>query len=312
MRRVRHRIDRVDDLADLGRVLADAEIARCREAEHVDRHAHAERMQPRCRVGEERSNRCLHRLWMRAGITDDREVTVAREAHIVELDLVEACVCSRHRDVDVVAPGGPGVRVEPGEAAVRPPERAVASVNRKPGMRGRRDRVLERDDTADQVDACFVRLGRDRLRVVVGAGGAVLDGNRGSPLDERDAAGFVFHVDLDGVQAGLLQGQVLPEAPGQAHEGPGHVHATDLLRQCRAELAPRHRGAHRLQPDTRGSARVEEKRHQAEEGGAAEQGQQGHRGQAPAADLAPAQLALISATLGVVDVRGDCHEGPGW
>ena len=45
MGRVGHRIDRVDDSADLRRVLADAEVVRRREAEDIGRHAYAEWMQ---------------------------------------------------------------------------------------------------------------------------------------------------------------------------------------------------------------------------------------------------------------------------
>ena len=64
--------------------------------------------------------------------------------------------------------------------------------------------------------------------------------------------------------------------------------------------------------DARGPGRAGEEPRQAEERGAAEQDEHGHRDEAAPADLAPAELALVTATLAVVDVRGDCHEGPGW
>jgi len=43
VRRIRHRVDRVHRLADLPRVLADTEVVRRREPEHVGRDADAER-----------------------------------------------------------------------------------------------------------------------------------------------------------------------------------------------------------------------------------------------------------------------------
>src|SRR5713101_3264534 len=177
-------------------------------------------MQTSYRVGEEGCDRLLHRLRMHAGVANDREVAVTREAHVVELDLVETCLRCGYRNVDVVFPGGSRIRVEPRETAVRTPERAVAFVNRELRVRDRRDRILEGDDTADQVDACPVRLRRGGFRVVVPASCAVLDGERGCALDERDVAVLVLHVDLDRVQAVALEREVLWNFPGRLMSGP--------------------------------------------------------------------------------------------
>ena len=56
-------------------------------------------------VAQERGHRLVHRLRVLAGVADDREVAVAREADVVELDLVEARLRRGDRDVDVVVPG---------------------------------------------------------------------------------------------------------------------------------------------------------------------------------------------------------------
>ena len=48
--------------------------------------------------------------------------------------------------------------------------------------------------------------------------GAVLQRDRRRALDERDVAALVLHVDLERVQAVLLEREVLLELPGQAHQ----------------------------------------------------------------------------------------------
>ena len=311
MRRVGHRIDRIHDVPDLCRVLADSEVVRRRQPEDVGRDAHTERVQARGGVAQERRDRLLHRLPVLARVADERNVAVAREADVVELDLVEAGFGGGDGHVDVVAPGGAAVRVEPREAAVRPPDRAVGLVNCELGMRDRRDRILEAHEAPDQVDAGRVCLTRDGLRVVIRLGGAVSGRDRGRALDERDVAGLVLHVDLDRVQAVAPERQELLELAREAHQRPGDVDAPDLLRQRRMEGARRRRRAHGLEHDGRRTGRAGEDSDQAEERGGAEEHEHGESRQAAPADPASARLASGAAKLGVVDVRGDCHEGQG-
>jgi hypothetical protein len=87
-----------------------------------------------------------------ARIADLRDVAVARKAHVVELDLVEAELRSLRGDVDVVLPDAPVVRVRPAEAGAVEPARAVGAANRELGSPGREQRIFERDDPADEIE----------------------------------------------------------------------------------------------------------------------------------------------------------------
>src|SRR5262245_33166117 len=116
-------------------MLADPEIAGCGEPEDVGRDADSERVQPGDGVAQESSDRLAHRLRVAARVADGREVAVAREPDVVELDLVEAGLRDGDGDVDVVAPGRTRVRVQPAETTFRLPERAVAAPNRELGVR---------------------------------------------------------------------------------------------------------------------------------------------------------------------------------
>ena len=97
-------------LADLAGMLADAEVVRRREPEDVGRDADAERVQALRGVAEEGRDRLVHRLRVLARVADEREVAVAREADVVELDLVEAGLRRGDADVDVVLPAPSGSR----------------------------------------------------------------------------------------------------------------------------------------------------------------------------------------------------------
>jgi len=293
-------------------VLADAELVRRGEAEDVRRDADAERVQPRGGVAEEGRDGRVLRLRVVAGEAHERDVAVRREAHVVELDLVEAGLRRGDGDVDVVAPGGARVRVEPGEAAARLPHAAVRMPDRELRVRDSRDRVLERDDAADQVDPGPVRLARGRAGVEVRPGGAVGARDPRRAADERDVAALVLQVDLDGVQAVALQREVLVELARERHQRPGDVHAADLLGQRRPEGAHRRGGPHRGERDGRVPAAAGDEPHEAEDRDRAERREDPERGQAPPADLSPADLAALAAKLGVVDVGDGSHEDRGW
>ena len=167
---------------------------------------------------------------MLAGEPDLGEVAVAREADVVELDLVEAELGRLDGDVDVVLPDPLVVGIRPAEAAVVQPGRAVCPPDRQGGIAGGQERILEGDDAADQVEASRVDLRHGLLGVVVPLGGAdpprERDGRR-----KADVAVLVLDVELDRVQSVLLERDVLVELPGEAGERHRHVHATHLVRK---------------------------------------------------------------------------------
>src|SRR5581483_4826837 len=100
VRRVDHRVERVDVGRHLLRHLADPEVVRGREPEDVGRDADAERVQLRGRVAEEAGDRRALRLPDLVPVDDLRDVAVAREPHVVELDLVEAGLGGCFPDAD--------------------------------------------------------------------------------------------------------------------------------------------------------------------------------------------------------------------
>ena len=118
---VDHGIDRVHVTRDPARKLTDPEVPRRRQPEDVHGDPHSERLEASAGVFGEHRDRPAHGLRMLAGIADLREVAVAREADVVELDLVEAELRSLFGDVDVVLPDALVVGVRPAEAgAVEP------------------------------------------------------------------------------------------------------------------------------------------------------------------------------------------------
>src|SRR5439155_25666562 len=92
---------------------------------------------------------------------------VAREAHVVELDLVEAGARRSLGDPDDVLPDLLAVGVRPAEARVVDPDGTVAVLDREIRPGGGQHRVLVDHDPPDQVDAGRMRLaGRGSGRVV--------------------------------------------------------------------------------------------------------------------------------------------------
>ncbi len=173
-----------------------------------------------CHFGSER----------RLAIDSTVDVPVAREARVVEHDLVEAGSGGCHRDVDVVLPDPLVVRVRPPEPGAVAPHRAVSRTNRHPGTSLGQPWILEHDDAPDQVHAGGVRLPRDRGRVVVALRAADLCRERHSARAEADLAVLVLDVELERVQALLAQLEVLLELPGHRGERGGDVDAAGLLR----------------------------------------------------------------------------------
>jgi len=158
-----------------------------------------------------------------------RQVAVRGEAHVVELDLVEARPRRRRRDREVVLPGAAVAGVEPAQSGTGLPDRAVRCPDGEVGARDGEDRVLERDDAADQVDAVLVCEPRGPPGVVVRPGGADRARQLRSAADEPDLPALVLDVELEGVEPGQLQ--VLLEPPGQRRERLGHVDAPHLRRK---------------------------------------------------------------------------------
>jgi hypothetical protein len=173
-----------------------------------------------------------------ARIDDRVGVTVRREAHIVELDLVEARTRRDLGDRDVVVPDAAVVRVRPAEPRMVAPDRAAGRPDREVRPALGEPRILEDDHASDQVDAPGVRRGRQLPWLVVRPRRAYLRRQRNRRGDEADLAVLVLDVELDRVQAFARQVQVLREPAVERGEGHRHVHAADLDGQ-RTELRDR-------------------------------------------------------------------------
>ena len=91
-------------------------------------------------------------------------------------------------------------------------------------------RILEHDDAPDQVDALFVELPDDRLRVVVAARRTDRVHERHRPRCERDVASLVLDVELDRVQALVLELGVLGELPRKRRQRSRDMDPPDLDR----------------------------------------------------------------------------------
>ena len=156
---------------------------------------------------------------------------VAREADVVELDLVEAGAHRRLRDVEVVVPDPLVVGIRPPEAGVVDPNAASGRPDREVRPLLGQDRVLEADDTADEVDPLLVEARGYLLGVVVAHRRSDPPGERRSEGVESDFAVLVLDVELDRVQA--ERRGVLLELPGNRGERHGHVDAADLGRELR-------------------------------------------------------------------------------
>ena len=236
MRRVDHRVDGVHVLRDPLRDLADAEVARRSEAEEVRRDAHAERLQPLGGVVDELGDHPAGRRRRLVRVDDRVDVAVGGEAHVVELDLVEAGAGGDLGDRDVVVPDALVVRVRPTEACVVVPDGAVRVLDCELGTAGREARVLEDDDAADQVDALCVNLAGGLARLVVRLCGADLARERHPRGDKADLAVLVLHVQLDRVQPVVDELEVLLELPVERGERHRHVDPAHLLRELPGRL----------------------------------------------------------------------------
>src|SRR5262245_26031061 len=158
-------------------------------------------MQPPARVRQEALDRAVLRLVLLAWIDDRAEIAVAGEAHVVELDLVEAGLRCGRGDTDVVAPGAPVIRIEPREARGIVPRRSVRPLQRQVGPGGAQRWIGERDDAADEVDTGSVSRPNGRLRIVERSCGARLAGEaRQGGRGERDGAVLVLDVELERVE----------------------------------------------------------------------------------------------------------------
>ena len=195
--------------------------ARCRGSRVAERpktssgDADAERLEPRAGVLEEQWDRPAHRLRVGPRDSGSPEVTVAREADVVELDLVEAQLRGLHCDVDVVLPDPRSygfVQPSPPLFSQREPsDLRMASA----GARADKDRVLEGDDAADQVEAGLRGSARPS---VGGCSSACADADPARERDvdgEPDLAVLVLDVELDRVQPVLLQREVSWSFPGR-------------------------------------------------------------------------------------------------
>jgi hypothetical protein len=167
---------------------------------------------------------------MHARVADLREVAVAREAHVVELDLVEAELRRLGGDVDVVLPDSFVVGVRPPEPGAVHPARAIRAADRQLGGARREDGILEGDHTPDQIEARGVDLRDDPLSVVVGPRGSDLLRERNVDR-EPDLAVLVLDVELDRVEPRRFHRYVLVDLAGEPGEGHRHVDAAHLLRQ---------------------------------------------------------------------------------
>src|SRR5919106_1429328 len=125
------------------------------------------------------------------------DVAVGGEAHVVEHDLVEARLDRRLGDVQVVLPDALVVWIAPAEAGAGRPDAASGRVDREARPLLGEKRILEDDDSADQVEAALPDVAHHLARVVVVV-------RRADPLrqpdgrtPEGDLAGLVLDVELD-------------------------------------------------------------------------------------------------------------------
>ena len=168
-------------------------------------------------------DRPAHRLRVLARVADQREVAVAREADVVELDLVEAEPRRGDGDVDVVLPDALVVGVRSSRARRccarrEPSRRRIASVGALPP---RAPGSSKRDDAADQVEPRRVDLAATaRRHRSSGFAAPTFRASGHGRRDEADLAVLVLDVELDRVQAGRLQREVLVELAGERRRAP--------------------------------------------------------------------------------------------
>ena len=163
-RRIGHRVDRVEIRRHPPR-----NLARCRghapQTTRRPRRRHARRTGASrlLRVAQERRDGLA--LAERAAIPVDgvADGAVRGEADVVEHDLVEPRTGGGDGDVDVVLPDAPVVRVRPAETGRVAPDASVRMADREVRSAAGEQRVLERHDAPDEVDArAAVPRGRRR------------------------------------------------------------------------------------------------------------------------------------------------------
>jgi len=132
------------------------------------------------------------------------ELAVGREAHVIELDLVEAAPDRLPSDGDVVGPDLLAEGIDPGQSLVVDPRLAGARVDdREVGPGVGQDVVLERHDAGDRVDATRLEVGHHRVELAQRGRPLGADGQR--RLDLRrvdDPPAVALDVDDHGVQLG--------------------------------------------------------------------------------------------------------------
>ena len=205
--RVDHRADVVqvrrqllDALADVGVVLVERGVA-----EQVGGHEGAGGAELACGPwpGRRRSRAAASPCcW--AWRTGRRQLAVGREAHVVELDLVEAPPDRFLAEGDVVGPHLFAERVHPGQLLVVDPGLAGPGVDDRqvrPGVG--QDVVLEGHDAGDRVDAAGLEIGHQPVEVAQRGRALGADGQRLRHLGlVEDPAAVALDVDDHRVQLG--------------------------------------------------------------------------------------------------------------
>ena len=103
-------------------------------------------------------------------------------------------------------------------------------MEREPGPPLGDERILEGDDPPDQVETGGVHLACRGARVVVRLRGAGGPRERRRAADEADLAVLVLDIQLDRVEAGALEREVLVELAVQARERHRDVYTAHLTR----------------------------------------------------------------------------------
>ncbi len=207
--RIGHRTDDVDQRREILDALADVRVVvvERRVAEDVDRQtcAVAQHLPRRREKPADGPSPGLLRADRR--VPDGAERPLAREAKIVELDLIEPLGGGLDGELQRVRPGLVLERIDPGEPFPVHPGPARPSVEQRPrGAVAGEDVVLEHDDARDRVDAPGLEPGQRSVEAVPThrAPRARLHGqlDGGRVGNEPTVA---LHVDHDRVELGAVE-----------------------------------------------------------------------------------------------------------